>query len=551
GIYWVGYFLDGGLLKFDPKTQKTKLYRMRENDSNSISNNSVRVINEDKQGNLWIGTNYGLNKFNPKTEKFEVYTMEDGLPNNTIYGIVIDKSDHIWISTNYGLSKFDYKKNEFTNFDIVDGLQGREFNGKSFNISDDGEIFFGGTNGLNSFRCEELKKKKYYIDLSIGDIYVNEKRYNSIEDVNFKFNENNISIEMFLPYYKNMRDTKYYYKIEGVDKDFKDVKSNKLNLVNLNPGKYTLKLKAINNNVAESNEKTIKFSIKPPIWKSKMAMVTYGIICIFAILYSDSKVKLLDSMVNKRTKALTKEIEKNEKLFNKVLSLEKKKNSYFVNLSHELRTPLNVISSTEQLISIMLDKKGLSKENLKYHMSVINKNAERLLELITNLMDIEKIEYGKYKINKTKQDIVEVIENEALRLKNHVECKGIDLIIDPEIEEKIVSFDKIEIKRCIENLISNAVKYTPEGGAIELGIKDHINEVEIYVKDNGIGIDEEHKKIIFDRFRQVVDANEEIQNSSGLGLTITKEIVNLHGGEIYIESEFGKGSKFIIILPIE
>ncbi|WP_442952470.1 ligand-binding sensor domain-containing protein [Paraclostridium sp. AKS81] len=110
GIYWIGYFLDGGLLKFDPKTQKTKLYRMRENDSNSISNNSVRVINEDKQGNLWIGTNYGLNKFNPKTEKFEVYTMEDGLPNNTIYGIVIDKSDHIWVSTNYGLSKFDYKK---------------------------------------------------------------------------------------------------------------------------------------------------------------------------------------------------------------------------------------------------------------------------------------------------------------------------------------------------------------------------------------------------------------------------------------------------------
>lgn len=551
GIYWIGYFLDGGLLKFDPKTQKIKLYRMRENDSNSISNNSVRVINEDKQGNLWIGTNYGLNKFNPKTEKFEVYTMEDGLPNNTIYGIVIDKLDHIWVSTNYGLSKFDYKKNEFTNFDIVDGLQGREFNGKSFHISDDGEIFFGGTNGLNSFRCEELKKKKYYIDLSIGDIYVNEKRYNSIEDVNFKFSENNISIEMFLPYYKNMRDTKYYYKIEGVDQDFKDVKSNKLNLVNLNPGKYTLKLKAINNNVAESNEKTIKFSIKPPIWKSKIAMVIYGIICIFAILYYDSKVKLLDSMVNKRTKALTKEIEKNEKLFNKVLSLEKKKNSYFVNLSHELRTPLNVISSTEQLISIMIDKKGLSKDNLKYHMSVINKNAERLLELITNLMDIEKIEYGKYKINKTKQDIVEVIENEALRLKNHVECKGIELIIDPEIEEKIVSFDKIEIKRCIENLISNAVKYTPEGGTIELGIKDHINEVEIYVKDNGIGIDEEHKKIIFDRFRQVVDANEEIQNSSGLGLTITKEIVNLHGGEIYIESEFGKGSKFIIILPIK
>ncbi|MCU9814765.1 triple tyrosine motif-containing protein [Paraclostridium sp. AKS73] len=207
-------------------------------------------------------------------------------------------------------------------------MQGREFNGKSFHISEDGEIFFGGTNGLNSFRCEELKKKKYFIDLSIGDIYVNEKRYNSIDDVKFKFNENNISIEMFLPYYKNIRDIKYYYKIEGVDQDFKDVKSNKLNLVNLNPGQYTLKLKAINNNVAESSEKTIKFAIKPPIWKSKTAMVIYCAICILAILYYDSKVKLLDSMVNKRTKELTKEIKKNENLFNKVLSLEKKKNSY-------------------------------------------------------------------------------------------------------------------------------------------------------------------------------------------------------------------------------
>lgn len=551
GLYWIGYFLDGGLLKFDPKTQETKLYRMKEDGTKSISNNSVWTIDEDKEGNLWVGTNYGLNKFNPKTEKFEAYTMEDGLPNNTIYGIVIDKSDHIWVSTNYGISKFDYKKNEFTNFDVVDGLQGREFNGKSFHISDDGEIFFGGTNGLNSFRCEELKKKKHYIDLSIGDICVNEKNLKNIEDISFKHNENNINIEMFLPYYKNIRDTKYYYKIEGIDKDFKDAKSNKLNLVNLNPGHYTLKLKAINNNVAESNEKTIKFTIKPPIWKSKIAMIIYVIIIIFAVLYYDSKVKLLDTMVNKRTKALTKEIEKNEELFNKVLSLEKKKNSYFVNLSHELRTPLNVISSTEQLISSMLDKKGVSKENLKYHMSVINKNTERLLELITNLMDIEKIESGKYKINKTKQDIIEVIEDEALRLKNYVECKGIELIIDPEVEEKIINFDKKEIKRCVENLISNAVKYTPEGGSIEVGIKDHDDKVEIYVKDTGIGIDEENKRIIFDRFRQVVDANEEIQNSSGLGLTITKDIVKLHDGEIYVESELGKGSKFIIVLPIE
>ena len=551
GTYWIGYFLDGGLLKLDSKNKSTKLYRMNKNNNKSISNNSIRTINEDSRGNLWIGTNNGLNKFNPKTEEFEVYTKEDGLPNNTIYGIVIDKKDHIWVSTNYGLSKFDYKKNEFTNFDIVDGLQGREFNGKSFHMSYDGEIFFGGTEGLNSFRCEDLKKTKKQVDLSIGDIYVNDKKYNNIENINFKNNENNISIEMFLPYYKNIRDIKYFYKIEGIDSDFKDIKSNKLNLVNLNPGKYKLKLKATNNSIVETNEKTIEFSIKPPIWKSKLAIIIYGFLAILAFLYYDIKIKLLDALVNGRTQELKSEIEKNKELFDKILSLEKKKNNYFINLSHELRTPLNVISSTEQLVTIMTRKDILSKEKLKYHMNIIKKNVDRLLELINNLMDIEKIEHGKYSINKTKQDIVSVIEDEALRLKNHIECNGVNLIIDPEIEEKIVNFDILEIKRCIENLISNAVKYTSRGGTIEIGIKDCINKVEIYVKDDGIGIDEEYKKIIFDRFRQVVDANEEIQNSSGLGLTITKEIVNLHGGEIYVESEIGKGSKFTIVLPIE
>ncbi|WP_373598162.1 ligand-binding sensor domain-containing protein [Paraclostridium bifermentans] len=551
GNYWIGYFLDGGLVKYNPETDESKVYKMNNKNKNSLSSNSVRSIDEDKKGNLWIGTNYGLNKFNPDKEEFIRYTKEDGLPNNTIYGVIVDGKGHIWVSTNYGISKFEPSKNEFTNFDIVDGIQGREFNAKSYHLGYDNEIFFGGTNGFNSFRCEELKKEKYYVDLVIDNIYVNDRRYKDINKADFNYDENDIVIEMFLPYYKNIRDTKYYYKLEGIDKEFKEAKSNKINLVNLQPGNYKLKLKASNNNVAISQQKTIYFNIKPPFWKSKVAMILYTLIAILCLLYYDSKVKILDKMVNKRTRALTNEIEKNEELFVKVLNLEKQKNSYFVNLSHELRTPLNVISSTEQLISSMINKKGISKESLNYHMTVIKKNSERLLELITNLMDIEKIEHGKYIIEKTEQDIVEVIEDEAIRLKNHVECEGIELIIDPEIEEKIVSFDKKEIKRCIENLIGNAVKFTPSGGKIEVVIKDLGDSVLISVEDNGIGIDEKNQKVIFDRFKQAVGANEQIQNSSGLGLTITRDIVKLHGGEITLESEIGKGSKFIIILPVE
>ncbi|MGL5715133.1 MAG: ligand-binding sensor domain-containing protein, partial [Paraclostridium sp.] len=447
--YWIGNFLDSGLIKIDSKTGKIKHYISDKNNKNSLSNNAVRTINEDKEGNIWIGTSYGLNKLDPETETFTRYTTEDGISNNTIYGIIIDKNQNIWCSTNFGISRFDKKENKFLNFGIIDGLQGVEFNGKSYHISQDGEIFFGGTNGLNAFYPKDLNKVIIKKPLVIKDIYTNEKRYNDINNKEFKHNENSITAEMFLPYYKNEKDTKYYYKIEGINEKYKEIGSNKLNLANLSPGKYNIKLKAINGGGVVSTEESLNFTIKPVFWQSIEAIVLYIFIGLLLVIYYKNKVQILDSMVEKRTKEVSGKIIENEKLFDKVLQLERKKNSYFVNLSHELRTPLNVISSTEQLITSFNNKKGISQDSLNHHMNIIKRNTERLLELITNLMDIEKIEYGKYPIKKEAHEIVQVIEDEALRLKNHVEHKGIELIIDPEVEEKIVNFDKKEIKRCI------------------------------------------------------------------------------------------------------
>ena len=551
GIYWVGNFIDGGMIKINPQNNEIKHYKNNSKDKNSLSDDVVRVINEDKQGNLWIGTSYGLNKFNPKTEIFKRYTIEDGLPNNTIYGIVIDEYQNIWCSTNNGLAKLNPKTEEFSNFNVIDGLQGSEFNGKSYHISKDHEIFFGGTNGFNSFRANELDKTVKNKPLIIEKITVNEERYKNINNFKFKHNQNNITIEMFLPYYKNTRNNKYLYKIEGIDEDFKDINSNKLTLANLSPGKYTLKLMALNTGAAVTPEESISFTIKQPFWKSTQAIIIYILIIIISIVYYKNKVRILDKIVSNKTKQLEKQMNKNEELFNKIIKLEKRKNSYFINLSHELRTPLNVILSTEQLITSVANKKGISIDSLNHNMDIIKRNSKRLLELITNLMDIEKIEYGKYSIKKEEHDIVQVVEDEVLTLKNHIEFNEIDLVIDPEIEEKIVKFDKKEIKRCIDNLISNAIKFTPKGGQIYVGIKDLGNTVAIIVQDNGVGIDKEYQKTIFDRFSQVVDANEEIQNSSGLGLTITRDIVKLHGGTILLDSELGKGAKFTIVLPVE
>ena len=231
--------------------------------------------------------------------------------------------------------------------------------------------------------------------------------------------------------------------------------------------------------------------------------------------------------------------------------MQQNKNNYFVNLSHELRTPLNVLSSINQLIKEFTKKDNfITPEKLSYYMGIMDRNCSRLLSLINNLIDHTKIENNSYIINKKDEDIVYLVEETVLDMKDYIEEKGLELIFDTDVEEKVIRCDKVDIERCIINLVGNAVKFTSEGGLIEVTIKDLDDKVKISVKDSGIGISEENKRLIFDRFNQVVDKSAELKGGSGLGLTISKQLITLHGGDIYVESEVGVGSEFIIILPV-
>jgi signal transduction histidine kinase len=243
-------------------------------------------------------------------------------------------------------------------------------------------------------------------------------------------------------------------------------------------------------------------------------------------------------------------MDKNEKLFNKIITLEKGKNSYFVNLSHELRTPLNVINGTTQLIRDFNRRDELPSNKIEHYMDIMSRNCNRLLNIINNIIDTSKLQSNNYVITTKEEDIVYVVEETILGLKDYIESKGIEFTIDTNVEEKYIECDRYEIERCIVNLVGNAVKFTPEGGLIEVTITDLEDKVKISVKDSGVGISEENKKLIFDRFNQVIDKNAEIKGGSGLGLTITKQLTSLHGGDIYVESEVGVGSEFIIILPV-
>lgn len=549
GNYWVGCFIDGGLVKIDPNKRTIENYRNKKEDKISISSNNIRSIVEDKNGNLYIGTSYGLNKLNESNNTFERYLEKDGLSNNTVYGLLVDDNNNLWASTNLGISKLDTNTMTFETFNIIDGFQGNEFNGRAYYKNKSGELFFGGINGLNIFRPNDINRSRYVPTVIFDEFKVNGKVYKDINNQEFKYNENTINISVFISNYKNTKNIQYMYKLEGVSDSWDISRSNNINYSDLAPGTYTLKIKARSYSGKVSDESAVKFIIKPPIWKSKAAILIYLIIITIVIYRTINSVKRLDNLVKNKTLQLTKEMEKNDKLLKKVIELEKRKNNYFVNLSHELRTPLNVISSTEQLVTeLNKSKDGIGKSKLNGCMQVVRRNTKRLLNLINNIIDTAKIESGSYQLNIREHDIVYIVEEATLSLKDYIERKGIELIIDPEMEEKIIKCDEHEIERCIVNLVSNAAKFTPEGGTIEVTIEDLDEKVKIIVKDTGIGIDKKYHDSIFNRFNQVIDQGAESKGGSGLGLTITKQIIDMHGGQISVESELGKGCKFIIIL---
>ena len=549
GSYYIGFLRDGGLGIIEPNSKETKYYKNIPNDKTSISSNRIRYINEDSKGNIWIGTSYGLNKYDPKTKVFKRYTTSDGIANNTIYGVLVDDNDNIWVSTNKGISQIDTKNNTVNNLSVTDGLQGNEFNGNAAFKSKSGELFFGGINGLNAFYSEDVNSINNKSKVIFDGFKVNDKDYLDINGLKFDNNTENIKIKFFTPVYSSNKNISYEYELIGSNSSKATTKENYVIYNDLLPGKYTFKVRAVDSRGDISDSETMEFSIKYPFWMSPIACFIYLVIAILFIINNKYKLKYLDRLVKSRTKELEEQMIKNEELYNNNIKIEENKNKYLVNLSHELRTPLNVISSTNQLLLELSKKDTIKSDKLAYYIDISERNCNRLLNLVNNILDNTKLQSKMYTLNLKEVDIIYLVEETSLTLIDYIKSKSIELIIDPEVEEKIILCDDYEIERCIVNLVSNAAKFTPEGGNITITIKDLDDKVMISVLDTGVGIEEKYHKTIFDRFNQV--DNDESKGGSGLGLSITSKIVELHKGEIYVESKVGEGSNFVIILPVD
>ena len=415
--------------------------------------------------------------------------------------------------------------------------------------SDSGELFFGGINGLNTFYPQDINKMDSGTKVLFDGFSIDNKEYNDIEGMKFKSSTDDINIKFFTPIYSSNKNLMYEYKLIGASGEVFTTKNNYVTFSELPPGKYTFEVRVIDTGGNKSEASSVSFKIKPPFWRSPIAILAYIIAAILFVLKYKYEVKKLDRLVKERTKDLVEEMKKNTILHNKNIKLERNKNSYFVNLSHELRTPLNVMSSTNQLLKGLSGNSIIDGEKLNYYVDISQRNCKRLLNLINNILDSSKLQNDMYQITLKETDVVYLVEETALTLKDYIYSKGIDLIIDPQIEEKMIKCDPYEIERCIINLVGNAVKFTPEGGSITIDIEDLDDKVKISVTDTGCGIDEKFHKAIFDRFSQVEDS-EPVKSGSGLGLTITNQIIKLHKGKIYVESELGKGSTFVIILPV-
>ena len=549
GSYYIGFLRDGGLGIIEPNSKETKYYKNIPNDKTSISSNRIRYINEDSKGNIWIGTSYGLNKYDPKTKVFKRYTTSDGIANNTIYGVLVDDNDNIWVSTNKGISQIDTKNNTVNNLSVTDGLQGNEFNGNAAFKSKSGELFFGGINGLNAFYSEDVNSINNKSKVIFDGFKVNDKDYLDINGLKFDNNTENIKIKFFTPVYSSNKNISYEYELIGSNSSKATTKENYVIYNDLLPGKYTFKVRAVDSRGDISDSETMEFSIKYPFWMSPIACFIYLVIAILFIINNKYKLKYLDRLVKSRTKELEEQMIKNEELYNNNIKIEENKNKYLVNLSHELRTPLNVISSTNQLLLELSKKDNIKSDKLAYYIDISERNCNRLLNLVNNILDNTKLQSKMYTLNLKEVDIIYLVEETSLTLIDYIKSKSIELIIDPEVEEKIILCDDYEIEICIVNLVSNAAKFTPEGGNITITIKDLDDKVMISVLDTGVGIEEKYHKTIFDRFNQV--DNDESKGGSGLGLSITSKIVELHKGEIYVESKVGEGSNFVIILPVD
>ena len=554
---WVA--TDGdGLLKIDLKTRHLKLFSNNPHDSTSISHNSVIALCEDpvEPGRvLWVVTfGGGLNRFDKSAGTFTRFMETDGLADNQLYSMVFDGRGNLWLGTGKGLSRFDPKTRVFRNYDARDGITTGEANSRSLLRTSTGELFVGTPKGITIFHPDSLRDNPHIPPIVLTDFKITNKSIipgaphsplvktiTETKEIVLSYLDNMISVEFAALDYVMPDKNQYAYKLEGFDKDW--IRSRNVRTAtytNLDPGKYIFHVKGSNNDGLWNEEGTsLTIIITPPWWKTTWANLAYVII-VGTILYSVYRVRM-----NRLRLAHQLQLEHLEA--EKMHEVDHLKSRFFANISHEFRTPLTLI-----LGPIQTWREKTHEEKEAKDLGMAERNARRLLRLINQLLDLSKLEAGAMKLQASRMDIVPLVKGIAYSFESSAGMRGVALNVVVEEEEIEVYCDRDMVEKILSNLLSNALKFTPEGGEVVVSIAFPTGDgcVEIGVRDTGIGIPSDQLDKVFDRFYQVDASQTREHEGSGIGLALVKELVEVHHGTIQVDSEVGQGTTFTLRLPL-
>lgn len=564
GKMWIGTY-GSGISVYNPAD---KTFALLNKAKNKLPNDLTLSILKDHAGEIWVGSfSGGLSFYDDAKKQFVTFAEKEGLNNATVYAIAEDKQHRIWVSTNRGISSFDRKTRKFTNYTVYNGVQNNNFVLGAGLSTTEGVIYFGGADGFNYFNPQFFKKNRnrpsvLFTELKISNESVVPAEGGPIQE------HISVAKDIYLDYKQNFtlgyvsvnytapEQNEYSYRLEGFDNEWIQAGTSKsASYTNLDPGDYTFHVKARNNDgMWNTAETSMRIHVRPPLWRTIYAYIFYALVIAGTLLFirhrGIRKLKLKFALVQEKMKT-EQLIEQERQEAERLRELDQLKIKFLTNLSHEFRTPLSLIMGpVDQLITEEKDS------GIAMRLGMIKRNTRRLLNLVNQILDFRKIEDQELRLNCTEADLIAFIKEVLESFNDLSERKHIQLVFKSQLRYFKANFDQDKMERVLFNLLSNAFKFTPTGGRIAIELEQGEGEdlpghslVLIKVSDSGIGIAEADQEKIFERFFQAEGIAPILNQGSGIGLSIAKEFVKLHGGQISVQSEVDSGSIFTIALP--
>ena len=554
---WVGTYK--GLHLYQPSTDQFQVFIQTDEYKNSLSNNTILSLAEDKSGNIWAGTQYGLNKISGVDgNKLSVisYTTKEGLPSDYVHAVIPDSKGNIWASTNKGIVRFHVANNSFAVFDKRDGVQSVVFSENASYKDANGRFLFGGLEGLTYFFPDSITINQFHPPIYFTNLTVNNTPYEfgvgktdssiltkpfyETESITLNHKENIFAIEFAALDFHAPDKNEYMYQLEGFHDEWVYAGNKRLvSFTNLKPGTYKLKVKATNSDKTwNPTARELTINILPPPWKTWWAYSIYVAAFIFLLWLTRYLGLRQEALKNQLTLSKLERQQENK--------LADFKERLFTNISHEFRTPLTLILGP---LDDLLQRKKFEPPVDK-SLRLIQKQSKRMLRMVNQLLDFQKAEAGSLKLSLQHGEIVSFCHDIYLLFKDEATRRNIAYTFHTSEKYLSFTFDHNKLEIIVFNILSNAFKFTPNGGAITLRVTKNANQFcEINVQDTGRGIPPNEIDSIFDRFYRGRAEDATTISGTGIGLSFVKELTELHGGSITAESNGKHGSLFTVMLP--